>query len=1022
MTLEEELALIQKNKAPAAAPIASPADAPVASLPAADPADKIDADLGLAPSETGLPPLPQTDAGTWDILGAAWHKATIQGDVWNYNTKKREALAQDMFDLLSPEAQQSIRARLTKVDQDWTSFENQVIEQAQADAAASPDAASKWAEFPMTPEDFTKKINTELTTEFSQDQSILDQPGGGVSEFVGSAARGMTTPFGLLTAPIGGVGTGWKFFAGEFLAGAFANAIELPVENRVAQDLNLPEPDALTSILIGGAAQAGFAGILAAGAKYIPKGYRKIVGLQQARKDSIAAATPDNGDRLGTEVAIDKAEADLRGESSVQSRIAVPLGPIAGAENLPYNEGAVLRGIIGTESGGRANAANPNSSAYGAGQFISSTWLNMVRKYRPDLATGKTDSEILSLRGDAKISVEMTAMYTRENAATLSSNGIATDPGALYMAHFMGPGGAVKAMKASLDTPISALMSAKEIAANANIRFGGKSFADFTAGDLRRWAAHKMRGAYDPNASRDLPVYGGTSRGYTGNDQVSTGSGSKIDVTYEVVDLSSLQRATGDLQPRDRSRGNSDAWIADTAARLDPAQLMPSPTADRGTPIVGTDGIIDSGNGRASAIARAYEYHPDRAAAYRARIEAEGFAIPDGVTRPVLIARRTTDLSHEDRVRFAIDAQDSGVAVMTPTEVARTSSRAMTSPVLGQLDPAQPLTAEANAGFVRAALASLPRSARNAMFDAAGLLNRNGERQLREAIFARAWNDPDIIEMFTEADQGDLKSLMEALGRAAPSWAALKADIEAGLVRPEMDISAHVLDAMRLIAAARKLAGRDGVSIGKALTDLLDDVDMIDGAVSPLVSAMVKKFWRNGRSASADDVATFLTRYADDARKAGAEGGMFDAPGPQDVLRAIDKEAFGDLPADLGQPRSFARPGQVTPSVETVREGYDAGAASPEIEADDAAVRDALEAPSPTAADSPAVPRQPEDPAAAAMQADLAAARTAFSKELDALEIDMPDGTTASFREILDDLDADAQTVAGLRACAIGGA
>ena len=264
----------------------------------------------------------------------------------------------------------------------------------------------------------------------------------------------------------------------------------------------------------------------------------------------------------------------------------------------------------------------------------------MIKKYKPDVVAGKTDSEILSMRNDATLSTEMTAMYIRENAATLQANGIATDPGTLYMAHFMGPGGAVKAMKLPLDTPISALMSPKEIAANAGIRYGSKSFSEFTAGDLRRWAAHKMRAAYDPNASRDMPIYSDTSRGYTGSGQVTAGDNTTIDVTYEVVDLASLTRASGDMQPRDRSRGTSDAWISDTAARLDPAQLMPSPTADRGAPIVGPDNVIESGNGRYGAIERAYEYHPDRASAYRAQIEAAGYAVPDGVKRPILVARR----------------------------------------------------------------------------------------------------------------------------------------------------------------------------------------------------------------------------------------------------------------------------------------------------------------------------------------------------------------------------------------------
>lgn len=57
-------------------------------------------------------------------------------------------------------------------------------------------------------------------------------------------------------------------------------------------------------------------------------------------------------------------------------------------------------------------------------------------------------------------------------------------------------------------------------------------------------------------------------------------------------------------------------------------------------------------------------------------------------------------------------------------------------------------------------------------------------------------------------------------------------------------------------------------------------------------------------------------------------------------------------------------------------------------------------------------------------QADLAGARVDLADDLDALEIQMPDGTTATFREILDDLDADTNLVAAINACAItpGGA
>src|ERR1043165_573023 len=104
----------------------------------------------------------------------------------------------------------------------------------------------------------------------------------------------------------------------------------------------------------------------------------------------------------------------------------------------------LIDSIIGVESGGNPNATNPNSSASGLGQFIDSTFLATFKSARPDLAQGMTDREILALKTDPQISREMTEAYANQNQAILSKAGVPVTPGSTYLAHFAGPGGAVK--------------------------------------------------------------------------------------------------------------------------------------------------------------------------------------------------------------------------------------------------------------------------------------------------------------------------------------------------------------------------------------------------------------------------------------------------------------------------------------------------------------------------------------------------------------------------------------------------
>jgi hypothetical protein len=145
--------------------------------------------------------------------------------------------------------------------------------------------------------------------------------------------------------------------------------------------------------------------------------------------------------------------------------------------------------IVGVESGGNPNAKNARSSASGLGQFIDSTWLQMIDQERPDLA-GLSREEKLALKTDAALSRQMTEAYAKQNEAMLTRAGLPVSVGTLYLAHFAGPEGAQKVLSANESASVLDVLGAQVVRANPFLQ--GK-----TVGWLRDWADKKMGQAPD---------------------------------------------------------------------------------------------------------------------------------------------------------------------------------------------------------------------------------------------------------------------------------------------------------------------------------------------------------------------------------------------------------------------------------------------------------------------------------------------------------------------------------------------
>lgn len=146
---------------------------------------------------------------------------------------------------------------------------------------------------------------------------------------------------------------------------------------------------------------------------------------------------------------------------------------------------ALVNTIIHVESGGDAHAKNPKSTATGLGQFIESTWLHMMRTYKPDLVAKYSRSELLALRTDPTLATEMVSNLARESEHYLRSRGHQITPARLYLAHFLGHVGADQILSSPEDASVANIVGANVIKANSFL-------TGMKVADINRWTEKVM--------------------------------------------------------------------------------------------------------------------------------------------------------------------------------------------------------------------------------------------------------------------------------------------------------------------------------------------------------------------------------------------------------------------------------------------------------------------------------------------------------------------------------------------------
>jgi hypothetical protein len=157
-------------------------------------------------------------------------------------------------------------------------------------------------------------------------------------------------------------------------------------------------------------------------------------------------------------------------------RIGDAAGPMAAAK-LPYYAGRVQQeqanpmqpsntasapansNLASTPYAQKVMQAEGVTNAGVRGGFMPSTWLPLVRKYRPDLA-GVPDSQVLAMRDDPGMVGQMIDRLGDEHAASLQQAGVPVNDATKWGAHWLGPRGFpvfFHALQADPNTPMSAI-------------------------------------------------------------------------------------------------------------------------------------------------------------------------------------------------------------------------------------------------------------------------------------------------------------------------------------------------------------------------------------------------------------------------------------------------------------------------------------------------------------------------------------------------------------------------------------
>jgi hypothetical protein len=285
-----------------------------------------------------------------------------------------------------------------------------------------------------------------------------------------------------------------------------------------------------------------------------------------------------------------------------------------------------------------------------------------------------------------------------------------------------------------------------------------------------------------------------------------------------------------------------------------------------GAPLVGPDGLVESGNGRVLALRRAVEINAEGYDTYRGQLlaRAEQLGLDRNqvakLKQPLLVRERLTQMSQAERQRFVNEANASGVGRMGVAEQARADAGRISPGFFQDLQVAgsdrslaDVLNKKRNAGIVARFFKLLPETERAALMDEKGNLSAEGVNRLERAMFAYACpgvSGERLARLVFEEGEA-IDRVGAGLRQALPRLGRMEDLIRAGSRDKNLSLGDD------LAAAVEKM--RDLRRQGLSVNDYLRQTRLFD-ELSPLQEQLLAQL--DSRRHSGRAVAALINAYA----------------------------------------------------------------------------------------------------------------------------------------------------------------